>query len=713
MDKINIYSHKGKIKNWHEGLMLGNGSFGALIYGDDNLICSLDKIDLWDNRKTSEMKEKGFNYKNMIKTLKNNWDEYLRLFNNCYEHPYPTKLNAGSLIFHKEISNKDKFKIDIKKAEFDILVDNNNFHGYLDANYAVLRIICPENIPFSFNVPEYLSKKENDNGLDYPLFKEYKENEYRYIIQETKCGFSFSIIVYETLIDQKRNLFVTVFKSEDIFSELKRQKEFLKTYSVKVNNYLIDHRLYWRKFYATSSVSTGEKIIDRLYMFSQYFFACNSKGKYPMALEGVWTRNDGNLPPWKGDYHLDINLQMSYESYMKTGNFFEGRVLVDYLWNNLGTFKELAKSFCHSRGIFIPGVMSQNCTPLGGWPMYSINPCQGIWVASTFDNYYRYTGNKSFLKKRAYPFFKQLELCIKSLLIEDENGYIKFEFSASPEINDCTKEALFESQTNFEKGMLHYLYRILVEYSKIIGKNTSYYEEMLKKVAPYSINQDCEFMISDDMPYNVSHRHFSHILSHKNLENLNPYDHYDQIKRDFDCLEKYGHKQWVAFSFTEASQLASYICLGEQARDLAFAFADGFVNDNGFNMNMDFKHKGYSEIYSYAFTLEANMGFIKAIDDMMLRTTGGIITIFPAIPESYKKNGVSFKNLRGYNNIKVSGSYKNNELSFLIKSKKPTDVKLYNNIGEKLTLMVDDKPVSYNSKIGEIIEIRGAKVISL
>ena len=713
MKKDYIYSHKGKIKNWHEGLMLGNGSFGALIYGDKDIIFSLDKIDLWDNRKTDEMNEKGFNYKNMVKTSKSNWDEYIRLFDGCYNHPYPTKLNAGSLIFHREINNKDRFEIDIRKAEFEIQLEDDKISGYLDANYSILRVICPKNIPFSFYVPEYLSRKESERGLDYPVFKEYREDAFRYIVQETKCGFSFSILTYETIVDGERNIFVSVFKSDNIFTEINKRKELLKSYSLKVNKYLEEHHAYWRKYYATSSVNTGEHIIDRLYNFSRYFFACNSKGKYPMSLEGVWTRNDGNLPPWKGDYHLDINLQMSYESYMKTGNFIEGRVLVDYLWDNLETFKQLAKSFCHSKGIFIPGVMTQNCTPLGGWPMYALNPCQGIWISSAFDNYYRYTGNKSFLKSRAYPFFKKLEQCISSLLKENEEGYLGLEISSSPEINDCNKEAIFKSQTNFEKGMLRYLYRILVEYSKILGKDTIYYEKILSKVAPYSVNENGEFMFSNDMSYNVSHRHFSHILSHKNLENIQPYDNYDQIKRDFDCLERYGHKEWVGFSFTEASQLASYICLGEQAHDLVFMFADGFVNDNGFHMNMDFKHKGYSEIYSYAFTLEANMGFIKAVDDMMLRITNGIITIFPAIPESYKQNGVSFKNLRAHGNIKVSGSYKNNQLSFVINSNKPRTIRLFNNISDELTLQVDGKPITYHSNLGSIIEIEMQRKISL
>jgi alpha-L-fucosidase 2 len=31
-----------------------------------------------------------------------------------------------------------------------------------------------------------------------------------------------------------------------------------------------------------------------------------------MPLQGVWTADAGGLPPWKGDYHNDLNTQMTY-----------------------------------------------------------------------------------------------------------------------------------------------------------------------------------------------------------------------------------------------------------------------------------------------------------------------------------------------------------------------------------------------------------------
>ena len=704
--KTSVYKHTGPIKNWHEGLMLGNGNFGALIYGQNNIILSLDLISLWDNRLTEEMKEKGFNYQNMIETMKNDWDEYLRLFDNCYNHPYPTKINAGSIILDAAVSKKTVFKIDIRKAEFEIQLDDNLINGFLSAKKDILFVNSRKKLGFSFKMPEYLY--DGNNGLGYEKEEEFSDHDFRYIIQKTKCNYSYCNLVKEVKAENGYRYLITTFKIYEE-NEIQKHKEILNR--IDEASYLEEHHSYWKKYYKQSEVITGDNRFDKLYNFCRYFFACNSNRSYPMSLEGIWTRNDGNLPPWKGDYHLDINLQMSYESYMKTGNFDEGRVLVDYLWENRNKFKKLAHTFAHSDGYFIPGVMTQDCQPLGGWPMYALNPCMGIWISTAFDNYYRYSGKLSFLKNRAFPFFKNLELCIYSLLSKDSDGYLKFEFSSSPEINNCDKSSVFDSQSNFELAMLHYLYRTLIEYCDLLGIDSSDYKQKQSMLRDYVKNKDGEMMITKGLEYDVSHRHFSHLLMHKNLENIDPYNGQKQIEKDLNRLERFGHDEWVGFSFIEASSLASYICKGEEAYKYLYAFMDGFVNKNGFHMNMDFKHKGYSKIQSYAFTLEANMGYIRALTDMMLRTSKGILTIFPGIPANFRENGCSFKNLRTYNNNKVSARYINKQLSFEIKLAKPETIRIYNNLGNNPSFLVDGEQLFTNSKVGEILSIDAQKRI--
>ena len=47
-------------------------------------------------------------------------------------------------------------------------------------------------------------------------------------------------------------------------------------------------------------------------------------GATAMPCQGVWTADGGELPPWKGDYHHDLNTQMMYSAYQTAGRFDQG-----------------------------------------------------------------------------------------------------------------------------------------------------------------------------------------------------------------------------------------------------------------------------------------------------------------------------------------------------------------------------------------------------
>ena len=57
------------ITRWDEALPLGNGKMGCLIYGDNPLLFSLDRQDLWDARPNPTTLEKGFCFANLKKLV--------------------------------------------------------------------------------------------------------------------------------------------------------------------------------------------------------------------------------------------------------------------------------------------------------------------------------------------------------------------------------------------------------------------------------------------------------------------------------------------------------------------------------------------------------------------------------------------------------------------------------------------------------------------
>ena len=119
-----------KTEKWDEGLPLGNGKTGSLVYGSNPLKITVDRTDLWDLRPNEITLEKDFNFKNLVKLSlsgkEEDWKERERLFEDIFmDKPYPSKITAGhiELDFGKTVKNI-RYSLDIDNAIVKIYDDN-------------------------------------------------------------------------------------------------------------------------------------------------------------------------------------------------------------------------------------------------------------------------------------------------------------------------------------------------------------------------------------------------------------------------------------------------------------------------------------------------------------------------------------------------------------------------------------------------------------
>ena len=86
-----------KTERWDEGLPLGNGKLGSIVYGSRPLKITVDRTDLWDLRPNKTTLEEGFNYRNLVKLSTSDnpedWKERQRLFEDIFMgEPYPSAI---------------------------------------------------------------------------------------------------------------------------------------------------------------------------------------------------------------------------------------------------------------------------------------------------------------------------------------------------------------------------------------------------------------------------------------------------------------------------------------------------------------------------------------------------------------------------------------------------------------------------------------------
>ena len=386
-----------------------------------------------------------------------------------------------------------------------------------------------------------------------------------------------------------------------------------------------------------------------------------------MPLQGVWTADNDCLPPWKGDYHHDTNTELSYQSYLKANRLECGEAFTDYLWKLKPAYEKFASDFFGVDGLLIPSCSTLDGKPMGGWAQYSLSPTMTIWAAQSFDEYYLYTGDETFLKERAYPFFKSVGRAIKSLLRE-KNGKLYLPLSSSPEIFDNTKKAYLQPNSNFDLALLIYLFKTLKKYAEKLGDEAFEYTAVLKSLDNIAIDKNGVIKLDKTQYLPETHRHFSHLmcLYPLHLIDYDTEEHKKIYENTILNLETLGTGYWVGFSFAMSAQIYAMAKKGNAAGERLGQFCKGFVGENGFHFNGDYKQYGYTSLHYRPFTLESLYGFCDALHEMLLQDHTGKVELFPAIPEEWRSKRVEFKDLRSRGGILISARLENGKITRLI-----------------------------------------------
>lgn len=689
-------SYTKSITSWDEGLPLGDGKLGCLIYGDGPIRFALDRVDLWDTRPHPNTLEKGFTYQNLVKLStsgkKEDWAERDRLFEEVYAgFPYPSKITAGRIELDFGEKREDVVShLAISRAIATMCFGDIKIEAFASATNHVIVVKVGGMYALNVHLPEYITSGE----MGYPPTKLVREGGFTYYKQNTPTGFSYGIVLLEKQVGDVTELYITIATNattKDFINEAKN--ELLRSANIGYATLKKRHTAWWNRYWKKSEISLEDTLIEKVYYRSYYLFAsCSRKGFYPMPLQGVWTADNDKLPPWKGDYHHDTNTQLSYQSYLKANRLQEGENFIDYLWGLKEQFERVSRQFYGTDGLIIPGVSTIDGKPMGGWAQYALSPTMTIWSAQSFDEYYLYTGNKKFLKEKAYPFFKKVAESFLGIL-EERNGKLYLPISTSPEIHDAEPNAYLLPNTNFDLALLRYLFKTLCDYCEILGKDGGMYALTLKKLDEIATISAVDTKSGKEKKYisldrrerlTESHRHFSHLmcLYPLHLINYDTQEHKQLYRNALQEIENLGTDMWVGFSFAMCAQIYAMAEMGEKAYEKLYQFADGFVAENGFHLNGDFKNKGYSTFHYRPFTLESSFGYCDALQEMLLQEHQGYIHLFPAIPKKWQNP--SFKNLRSYGGALISAEWKAGAIvSFSILPKQPTSILVYNNFGKE------------------------------
>ncbi len=728
------------ITTWDEAIPLGSGLLGGLLWGEGGTLrLSLDRGDLWDERPAAGVPWKRFNYATMqqlVREGKN--DELNAIFDRPYGAPHPTKLPAGRLEVDLAPGRALKsFELNLATAEGRALLDDGSrADAFFSARepVALLRIPGPEPARVRLMAPLDVCRASNGgvltgpesasvNKLGYPEAVRGEDSGFQWTVQEAADGLRYCPLVGSRRAKDQTLLAVTVTSTKDGPDPLAlARKRVTAALNRGYARMLKPHAGWWAKFWGASSVTVPDETIEKHYLLVRYFYgAASRRGAPPMPLQGVWTADSGGLPPWKGDYHNDLNTQMTYIAYQEAGHFEEGAAYLDFLWNLLLRFRRFARDFYGAPGAAVPGVMSLAGEPLGGWGHYSLSPTMGAWSAHLFYLHWRYTADRTFLRDRAYPWCREIGECLQALLKPDANGVLKLPISTSPEIYENGARAWLKPNTNYDLACLKMLFLSLEEMANALGHRDAAdgWARTAAALGDFHLAADGSLKLDAEQDLAESHRHLS------NLMPLHPFnlittdggvDEHRTIRASTAQWDKLGTSAWVGFSFSWMACLRARAGDAEAALRNLDIFTKAFVLRNGFHANGDQTRSGFAAATYRPFTLEGNFLAMQAVHEMLLQswdarpgTGSGTIRLFPAMPWSW--HDASFEDLRAEGGHRVSARRRNNAtIWFRIVAAPWSEVRIRDNFGGRVPHWVHGKPVKEGNDYvatlwpGEVLE---------
>lgn len=367
-------------------------------------------------------------------------------------------------------------------------------------------------------------------------------------------------------------------------------------------------------------------LCELIYNYGKYLMISASRqGGQAMNLQGIW--NDSPRPPWSSNYTVNINTQMNYWGMSRSNLADCAEPYVRLVREVMERGRETARvnlgceGFCCNHNVDI----WRKTSPVRGEPSYMYAPLCGAWLSNELYSHYKNGGLEGY-KDDVLEIARQTAMFLDSYLVM-RDGYYVTAPSASPEASFLHHGGVahLDYATGFEMCVARQAFSNYLEFAT--DALAERVREKMDKLYPISKGETGILEWHDSLTISEKgHRHFSPLYGFYPAQ---------VIAYHRDKEETRWAEELFAFRTDHATQFIGWaaawaICLcgrlhdANKAGEVIKSMLANAVFDNLFSVHPPF-----------LFQIDGNLGFIAAINELLLYEEDGVIDLLPALPEGF------------------------------------------------------------------------------